>query len=66
MNYKLESTNNIYEVINFKPDRGLFNTYVQKTSKLTENYIGEAVVSIQTNDPVMNLKLEDVINLEYL
>ena len=36
-------------------------TYIQKTSNLSNNYIGEATI----NKPIENITLEDCINQRY-
>ena len=61
---KLESINYVYEVVYFKRKDELYNIYVQKTSKLSNNYIGEAVYSVGCKDKT-ELAIEDVINLNY-
>lgn len=60
----LESINYVYEVVYFKRKDELYNTYVQKTSKLSGNYIGEAVYSVGCKDK-KELAVEDVLHLNY-
>jgi len=61
---KIQTLNNTYEVLNFKRNDGLFNTYVQRTSNLSNTYKGEAVYSIGSKNENI-LILDDVIGLKY-
>lgn len=61
---KIETLNNVYEVIYVKRSDKLYNIYVQKTSKFSGAYIGEATYSIGSKDKTV-LETEDVINLKY-
>jgi hypothetical protein len=61
---EIETLNNTYKVINFKRSDNLYNIYVQKTSKNSGAYIGEATYLIGSKDKVV-LGAEDVIKLKY-
>jgi hypothetical protein len=63
--YKIETENFIYEVVNWQRRDCLYNVYVQKTSKLSDTYIGEATYSIGVKEPIMNLERLDVTILTY-
>jgi len=60
----IETPNNRYEVINFKRKDGLFNTYVEKKSKLSNTFKGKAVFSIG-NKEKNTLIVNDVLGLTY-
>lgn len=57
------SESNIYEVINFQRKDGLYNVYVQKTTKLG-TYKGEATLQMGSKNKLYPVK-KDVINLRY-
>ncbi len=63
--YKIETENFIYEVVNWQRRDCLYNVYVQKTSKLSDTYIGESSYSIGVKEPIMNLERLDVTILTY-
>lgn len=63
--YKIETSNWIYEVVNWQRKDFLYNVYVQKTSKLSGTYVGEATYSIGVKEPVLNLERLDVSILDY-
>ena len=58
--YKVENYAFEYEVINYKRKDGLFNTYIQKTSKLSGAYMGESTYSIGVKEPYADLTFEDI------
>lgn len=61
---KLETLNNVYEVVNYERTDGKYNVYVQKTSKLTGVYKGEATYSLGCST-MTTLELADVVDLSY-
>ena len=63
--YKIETDNFIYEVNNWQRKDFLYNVYVQKTSKLSGTYIGEATYCIGVKEPIDNLERLDVTVLSY-
>ena len=63
--YTIETDNFLYEVNNWQRKDMLYNVYVQKTSKLSGTYCGEASYSIGVKDPIENLERLDVTILTY-
>ena len=61
---KLETLNNVYEIVYFERADKLYNIYIQKTGTLAGTYKGEATYSIGSKDKTV-LETEDVINLKY-
>ena len=55
---QLTTTNNTYNL--YKGNKENI-TYIQKTSNMSNNYIGEAVI----NKPIKSITLEDCINKRY-
>lgn len=63
--YIIETENFIYEVNNWQRKDMLYNVYVQKTSKLSGTYIGEALHTLGCENPINNLERLDVTILDY-
>ena len=69
-NYTIENYAFEYEVINvlrsgLRSGNHKYHTYIQKTSKLTGNYLGEAVFCKGCDKPNLSLTFEDIKGLEY-
>ena len=65
MNYTIETENHIYEVVNWQRKDYLYNVYIQKTSKLSNTYLGESSYSIGVKEPILDLERLDVTVLDY-
>lgn len=61
---KIETLNNVYEVIYFERSDKLYNIYINKIGNFSGAYKGEATYKIGSKDKPV-LSAEDVISLKY-